>query len=220
MKKIILLLLCLFLSILTLAGCSRDSEPFTEKDYTADGEKITEVYIDVRDRAIKVSLSADDQIHMKYFENATEYYNISVSDNVLTMRAENDKDWTDYLGGKSISDSRTIILQVPEKLLTVLDLSTTNEDISLSPITVTNEVSLSSNGGNIIFDKLSVGKAITLNVKNGDITCSVAGSYDDYAILGTIKKGKSNLPGDKADGEKTLHVSANNGDIDIQFISE
>lgn len=34
---------------------------------------------------------------------------------------------------------------------------------------------------------------------------------------GLGKKGESNLPGDKDDGEKALRVSCNNGDVDIAF---
>lgn len=34
---------------------------------------------------------------------------------------------------------------------------------------------------------------------------------------GLGKKGESNLPGDKEDGEKALRVSCNNGDVDIAF---
>ena len=53
MKRIILFALCLLLGILALTGCSGNSEPFYEKDYTADGGEIKEIHIDVRDRRIE-----------------------------------------------------------------------------------------------------------------------------------------------------------------------
>ncbi len=220
MKRIILFALCLLLGILALTGCSGNSEPFYEKDYTADGGEIKEVHIDVRDRCIEVALSEDNNIHIQYAENTKEYYNISVSDNVLTMKAESSKDWTDYVGGKGGPGSRTILLQLPDGLLSVLNLSTTNEDISIASATVTGDVSLFSNGGNITFENLNVGNTITLDVKNGDISGSIIGSYDDYSILCTIKKGECNLPTGKQNGKKTLNVSANNGDVAVEFVSE
>ena len=69
----------------------------------------------------------------------------------------------------------------------------------------------------IAFETLDVGSALTLSAKNGDISGAVAGSYDDFSIQTEIKKGESNLPGDKDDGEKALRVSCNNGDVDIAF---
>lgn len=64
------------------------------------------------------------------------------------------------------------------------------------------------------------GSAVTLNGKKGDIAGTISGSYDDFAIQSEIKKGESNLPGDKDSGEKTLNVSCNNGNISIDFKTE
>ena len=43
--------------------------------------------------------------------------------------------------------------------------------------------------------------------------------YDDFVIQSEIKKGKSNLPDNKDDGEKALNVSSNNGNVDIMFVN-
>lgn len=221
MKKIAALLMCLILGAACLTGCANNDEAFIQKSYTTDGEQVTEVHIDVKDRQIEVMLSTDNQIHIDYFENSKEYYNISVSDNhTLTMTTATDKDWTDYIGVKSATDSRKISLQLPATLLATLNLSTTNGDISLPELTVTDNLSLSSHGGNIVFDKLAVGNSIQLNAKNGDISGTIMGSYEDYAISCDIKKGESNLPSSKENGTKTLTVSNNNGNIGITFVNE
>ncbi len=86
-------------------------------------------------------------------------------------------------------------------------------------MTVTESVSISSNGGNITFENLDVGNTIYLNVKNGDISGTVIGSYDDFTIQAESKKGKCNLPECKEGGEKTLNVFSNNGDVNIEFIN-
>lgn len=59
-----------------------------------------------------------------------------------------------------------------------------------------------------------------LTVKNGDIKGTVTGSCDDFSISSEIKKGESNLPDHKDGGEKTLNVSGNNGDVNIEFVNE
>ena len=170
MRKIVLSVLCLLVSVFTLAGCSNNSEPFEEKTYTPDTQ-ISEINLDVRDREIEVALSSDEQVYIQYSENSKEYYEIAVSDeNVLTMTSASDKEWTDYIGGKASAEARKILLQIPDTLLENLTLSTT--------------------------------------------------SYDDFAIQTEIKKGDSNLPDNKTDGTKTLNVSSNNGDINIEFVKE
>ncbi len=220
MKKVISLALCLVLSSFLLVGCSENSEPFEEKNYTPDTQ-IKGFNLDVRDREIEVSLSGDEQVHIKYYENSKEYYDISVSDeNVLTMTIASNKDWTDYIGGKPSAENRKILLQIPDALLDTLTLSTTNEDIILSAFAVTGSINMSSNGGNIIFGNLDVGNALYLSVKNGDISGTVIGSYEEFAIQSELKKGESNLPGNKDSGEKTLNVSSNNGDVNIEFVNE
>lgn len=220
MKKIILLVLCLGLSCLILAGCSGSGEQFEEKSYTPDTQ-ITEINLDVQDREIEASISEDDRIHIGYFESAKETYEIAVSDeNVLTMTSVSDKDWTDYIGGKPSAENRKISLQIPDGLLDSITLSTTNEAISLPKLAVTESISVSSNGGDIVFENLNVGNALNLTVKNGDISGMIAGSYDDFSIRSEVKKGESSLPENKDGGEKTLNVSANNGDVNIEFAPE
>ena len=217
MKKTITLAVSLILSIFLLAGCSGSSEPMEAKSYTAE-EPIQEIQLDVQDREITVEPSQDEHVHILYFENSKEFYEISVSDgNVLTMASATDKSWTDYIGGKPSAEDRKITLQIPEGQLEALTLSTTNEDILLPDLTVSGSVRLSVNGGNISFETLDVGSALTCTAKNGDITGKLIGSYDDFAIQTEHKKGESNLPEQKEGGEKTLDVSCNNGDIQITF---
>ncbi len=220
MKKIISIVLCLVLGSFVLAGCANNSEPFEGKIYTPDTQ-ITGINLDVQDREIEVLLSEDEQVHIEYSENSKEYYDISVfEENILTMVSTSDKEWTDYIGGKPSTEARKISLQIPNEMIENLTLSTTNEDISLPFTPVTKSINLSSNGGNITFENLNAGNAINLTVKNGDISGTIAGSYDDFAIQSEIKKGESNLPDNKDGGEKTLNVSGNNGDINIEFVSE
>ena len=220
MKKLVSLVLCLTLGCFILSGCSDVGEPFEDRTYTPE-EKVSGVSIDVRDREIEVEPSADGQVHIFYSENSEEYYDIAVSgDGMLTMTGASGKDWTDYIGGKAPADDRRILLQVPDGILDSLALSTTNEDITLPELAVAGSISLTSNGGDIAFENLSVGSALTLNVKNGDISGAVAGGYDDFAIHTEIKKGKSSLPDSKDGGEKTLTVSCNNGDVNIELTGE
>ncbi len=139
---------------------------------------------------------------------------------MLTMASASNKEWTDYIGTKPSAEDRKISLQIPDALLENLTLSTTNEDITLPALAVTGSINVSSNGGNITFGNLEVGSALTLDVKNGNISGAVVGGYDDFSIHCESKKGENNLPDDKEGGEKTLTVSSNNGNVNIEFVNQ
>lgn len=217
MKKIIALILSVLTVATVFVGCTAKSEPFAEKSYSSKDEKITELCVDVRDRQIEVTESADEQIHIDYYENSKETLDISVSDGVLNVKSVVNKEWKDFVGGKASAENRKIFVQVPNELLKSLKITTTNEDITVAPLEFAEDVVLNNNGGNISFKAVEAGNSITLDVKNGDIAGDIAGSYDDYAITCNIKKGETNLPLDKRNGGKKLNVTANNGDVTVEI---
>lgn len=222
MKKIISFALCLVLSNFVLLAWAENNELnviFKEKIYTPNTQ-ISELIIDVQDKEIEVSVSKDKQVHIQYSYNDKEYYDISVSGNVLTMTSVTNKKWTDYIGFKTAAKNRKIMLYVPDSILDNLSISTTNDDVLLSALAVKDSIRISTNNGTITFENLHVGNALKLDAKNGNISGTITGSYDDFAIQSTSKKGESNLPKNKSSGNKTLEVSCNNGDITIEFVRE
>lgn len=217
MKKIVCLAISSLLTAAIFTGCTGEKEEYKAYSYTSV-ETVSSVSIDVRDRVIEVSPSEDGKVHIDGFESAKERYDIFVSDDgALTMTINESKEWLDYIGGKAPSDARKITLKVPDGDLNSLSISTTNEDITLAPVNV-GSVTLGSNGGNISFKKLNAESSVTLNAKNGNIGGTIIGSYDDYSVSCSIKKGESNLPAEKEEGTKKLIVSINNGDIDFDFV--
>lgn len=220
MKKIFALMIGAAAMMGLLAGCSNSESSFEAQSYVSS-EPISGVCVDVSDREIEVSLSGDNLVHINYFESDKEYYTISVSDDgILNMTAESGEGISKFFGVKSSGEQNKISLQVPSELLASLEIHTTNEDISVAALSVADKVTLFNNNGDISFDKLTVGNSLKIDNKNGNISGSVVGSYDDFTISSESKKGESNLPDVKEGGTKTLNVANNNGDIDIEFVSE
>lgn len=215
MKKIgsCALLCALLLSL--LSGCA--AETFTEEHYAADPAQISQIQLDLRDRQVEVIASTDGQIHLRYSQSDSEFYRIAEKDGVLTMTSESNRKWYQYFGWKTNETHRIVVLELPPEALGSLAISTTNEDIRVSTLSVSDGISLSANGGNIAFDGLRAEGAISLAVKNGDIQGTILGSYEEYSITCAIKKGESNLASNPNDTGKPLTISANNGDVSIQF---
>ncbi len=221
MKKILLFFIALtnVAIMFTFIGCS-DKGTFEEQLYSSGDTTIKTLNINVSDREIEVVASDDSQIHIEYYESEKEYYDISVSENnELTMNLIYNNEWTDFIGSKSPAEYRKIRIEIPNDLLSGISIKTTNEAVRLSSLSVLESISLDSNGGDLVFEKIEVGKSLNVTAKNGNITGTVIGGWDDFSINCEIKKGDSNLPENKTGGEKSLTANCNNGNIDIDFIA-
>lgn len=220
MKKIFVLMIGAVAAIGLLAGCSNSESSFEAQSYVSS-ESVSGVCVDVSNREVKVSLSSDDLVHIDYFESDEESYTISVSDDgILNMTAENSEGISVFFGVQYSGEQNKISLQVPSDLLASLKIHTTNENISVAALSVADDITFSSNNGDISFDKLTVGNSLRIENKNGNISGSVVGSYDDFTIFTESKKGESNLSVSNEGGAKTPNVTNNNGDIDIAFVNE
>lgn len=200
-------------SLCALVGCSEQT--FTERTFASGEQAVQSVVVDVADRAVEVVASEDGQAHVAGFESEQEYYDITLEGGVLTVKLVQDKEWTDFIGTKPDAQYRALTIALPAGVAS-LTVATTNEDVRLEPLAF-DAVSLSSNGGNLVFEALSAGERISLTAKNGNIEGTIAGGWDDYSIDCTVKKGESSLVS-KEGGAKTLTVDCNNGDVRVQFV--
>lgn len=219
MKKFAVLFVSL-VSVLgfALTGCS-NGDAFTEKTYTSGEIVIEKVTVQVTDRELEVSASEDNQIYIDYFDGEKEHLDISISESKeLKVKLVFDKEWTDFIGTKPSVKYRKIKIKIPDNLIPAFSASTTNENVKITAMSFTDQLDLTNKGGNILFERVNVGKAINLSAKNGNITGSIIGSWDDFSISCKIKKGNCNLPTFKENGIKALSADCNNGDIYIEFI--
>ncbi len=200
-------------SLCALVGCSEQT--FTERTFASGEQAVQSVVVDVADRAVEVVASEDGQAHVAGFESEQEYYDITLEGGVLTVKLVQDKEWTDFIGTKPDAQYRALTIALPAGVAS-LTVATTNEDVRLEPLAF-DAVSLSSNGGNLVFESLSAGESISLTAKNGNIEGTIAGGWDDFSIDCTVKKGESSLVS-KEGGAKTLTVDCNNGDVRVQFM--
>lgn len=217
MKKWSIMAVSLLCTAVFSSGCTKESDAFEAKSYTSEGETITSIRIDVRDKEIQVTASDNEFVHMDYYENDTRYYDISVSDGLLSVTEKSDEGIGKFFGIKSSNQENVLSLQIPESQISDLEIRTSNENISLSDIAVTETISLIDNGGNIFFQNLGSGSDITISNKNGGIGGTILGTYEDYNILCDIKKGDSSLPSKDNGAGKSLYVTNNNGNVEIDF---
>lgn len=201
-----------------LSGCSND-ETFTEKTYLSEENQISSITINVEDRNLEIVASDDNQVSIEYFDSEKQYLDITVSESKeLTVKLTYNKEWTDFIGTKAAAEYRKIKIGIPNNLISSFSATTTNENIKVSSLSFQESVNLNSNGGNVICERVNVGNSINLISKNGNITGTIIGGWDDFSITCKIKKGDCNLPLNKQGGTKSFSADCNNGDINIEFV--
>lgn len=223
MKKIVMkcltLIAVLVTGILVLSGCSTESDIYTESTYVTAAADVETLTVDVNNRIIEIRESEDEQIHLNYFESEKEFYTIEMTDEKeLSMVSTTNKQWPDYIGVNAGPSGKRILVLLPPGMIQNLTLKTSNEDLTLNSLIIPGTISVNVNNGDINIDSLDVGTKAALETKNGDIKGSIIGSYDVFSIQSDVKKGESNLPAKKETGAKALSVSANNGNIAIEFV--
>ena len=182
--------------VFVFSGCSND-QTFEKKNYVLEAVAVNELVINATDREVIVDVSSDNQIHIEYYESEKEYYNITSNNGILTMELLFNKEWTDFIGTKPSKEYRQIKVEIPNNILTSLNIITTNENIELKNVPLFENITLNSNGVNVILERASAGNEINLTAKNGNIEGTIVGSWDEYAIHSEIKKGNNNLPAEK-----------------------
>lgn len=219
MKKLMAVVLGVIVGLMLFAACSGEDaqSSFAQKSYTADAAQVQAIEINVIDRKIEIEPSTDGQIKVDYSESDKEAYDVALDGGTLSIACKNSKEWSDYIGTKPAAEDRTIRLYIPEGVLSSLDIVTTNEDIALPAMVLKDSLHVDVNNGSINLERLDVGSAVSLSAKNGSVTGTIVGGYDDFTVTSNIKKGESNLPEQAGNGTKTLDVSVNNGDIALQL---
>lgn len=76
------------------------------------------------------------------------------------------------------------------------------------------EMSLSSNGGDLLFEKLN------LKNKNGTVKRSIIGNELDFSIHSKVKKSKRSIKSNNGNKEKPFHLIENNSEVNVEFTKE
>lgn len=196
----------LFMS-LSLSSCQNE-EVFEEKTFEINNEEVENLSINITNRHFEINESKDQNIYFSYFDSnkeVVEFFKNEESD-LFEVSLSQNKKWSDFIGVKSSIDYRKVIISIPNKSLYDLSISTTNENIKINQMSFLDELSISTNNGDIELSNVNCEKTIILDSKSDSIN-------------GSIKKRNTNLPTLKEDGEKTLRVNANNGDINLSFVN-
>ncbi len=224
MKKLYLLLTIMMFS---LVGCSQEDDSIQTKSYTSK-EQVNSIKISEVDANTKLTVSTDNDIHVKYWEGDHDKYKIEVENNKLLVEKveSNNEDL-------NLTDKTTEI-QIPSKIYKNIDIKNLNGDIDVESIKGESMILYSTNGnievektnndkldiksenGDISIDSIE-GKDINLYDNNGNISGDINAKEDEFDIRSKVENGENNLVNQINNKDKKLTVQNNCGDVEIQF---
>jgi len=208
---IVTLALVIFISACsTNSNSQKDATSFEEKNYAIEADKVTQISLSDKGRTVELVESPDNKIHIKYFENNKEFYDVKVTDeNELVMKLATDKNWKDYVGLDTDKEHRIVQIAVPNGINSDFNILTSKGNIVLSKINIGGSVEAATSDGKIEVTNVTVHDNLKLTTKNDDIiltAANTAGSIDAAISNGNIKL-------EKAAVDDTLKLTTKNGDI-------
>ncbi len=175
---------------------------YEEKTYQSN-RNVKAITINDSNTDVKVIVSADNKLHMTYYENEHTYYEISEDNNMLTVEKKSTRRWYNNLFNFKF-EKTTLLITVPSDFNGELSVKTSNNSITVTDIN-TEEMLLRSSNGKIEAANIKVSGKL-------DVSTSNAGIYiSDSAISGDVVSRTSNgkIEFDKVECENAKADSSN-----------
>ena len=126
---------------------------YEEKHYVKLADNIKSINIDVISDDVTVEPNDSDNIEISYYDSHISQYKITDNDSTLTIKEQDDNILK--LNFNFIIKRKNLIIKVPKKLISELELHNTVGNVKLSDLNLTN-VKITSNVGNIKLEKLNI----------------------------------------------------------------
>ncbi len=172
-----------------------DTEPaYVSDTYTASGAT-KEIIIEEYDADIKLNLSKDEKVHIKYYENGIRVYDITDVSGIVTVTSKQESNFI----GISVS-TPTVTVSLPEGFGGAIKISNqagniTADDITAAAISAETEngyirvsgtvtsgnLELETDNGNIELYNINSTGTVKLLTDNGNLFVQKLNAYDMYA---------------------------------------
>lgn len=176
---------------------------YEEKQYST---KNTNQDISIKDhnKSVSVGLSSDDQIHLTYYENTKEHYEINDQAS-LTIESKRDYRWYDFIFSMNFQ-SPTITILLPANYAGNLNIKTSNAQITIDSVTL-KQLHATTSNGYMRLKNVTGAEHVTLRTTNNGI------EMQDVDLSGTLKSetsnGSINLKGVSAQNLESTTTNSN-----------
>lgn len=209
-----LMLVGIIILTCALAVCGFDFRKLSTVEYKDSSfsfdEKVENISVNVFTSNILLLASSDDTVKVELHEYVKEPHAVTVSEGVLRIESEDQREWTDYVGINF--DSPKIKIYLPESQYKNLSIENFTGDIEVSSDLSFKDVKVKNVTGDMRFFAESSGD-ITIDLTSGDvfISGSTLGNINVTQTTGDIEISGVSCT--------NLDIENTTGDIDLDYVT-
>ena len=152
---------------------------YDEKHYVKLADNIKSINIDAINDDVTVEPNDSDNIEISYYDSHISQYKITDNDSTLTIKEQDDNILK--LNFNFIIKRKNLIIKVPKKLISELELRNTVGNVKLSDLNLTN-VKITSNVGNIKLEKLNITNLFIENTAGNTVVANINSEDGEFNI--------------------------------------
>jgi DUF4097 and DUF4098 domain-containing protein YvlB len=184
---------------------------YAEKSFVST-RTVSGIVIDDNDLSIKIVVSNDDNVHISYYENDKEHYEIKQSDiGTLSVIKHNMRKWYDYLFNISFQTTN-LTVAVPSRFLGNLSAESSNGRIDCIGVNAADMILTTSNGKITVSNLMASGKLEASTSNADDILSNVTVSGN---VACDTSNGKISLENVKG---KNINARTSNGAVALKSV--
>ena len=186
---------------------------YEEKTAEFKVDSVKAITVDTSNRRIEVVESTDDLIHITYYENEYETFNIENSQSgSLTVIMKVTRDWFSWYDFSfDFTDTATIIA-IPDSFSGEINLETSNGSISVSKMKLMDKLQVDTSNGAVDMEEVTA-QEVDVTSSNGAITLSEVTTAE---LKVKTSNGRITVSDTTVDGETYLKTS--NASIEVEEI--
>lgn len=187
------------------------SVKYSQKDYSSLQE-ITQIEVNDRNMAVDVVPSPDSQVHITYYENKNNTYQISENNGRLQVY-KNVKRASNWLSFGVNLQRVHLTIQIPANFAGSIDLSSTNSKIWVSGVSA-KDLTINTTNGVIDIEQLAVAENLVCDTTNAKI-----GLDQVSAASVTVTATNGVLELEEIAAGDTIKARTTNGKIEVSDLS-
>ena len=201
---LVLLGVILAVTAISMGGITTKSlstgKPYEEKVYTYDSDKVKKLSVSDVSNEIVVTGSSQSGITIKCYENDTDYYKISLTDdgNLSVVRQISNRWYENINIGLNIREDK-LTITVPSDLAAAIDITSVSSKANLSNLDKAEKLSVKTTSGNIRLNKISSSGNMSLDSVSGNIeldSVKIDGILNLKTTSGKIETSFADISGD------------------------
>lgn len=159
----LLIVLGAFLGACTFSGKEKTSQ------MTYVGIGITALDIVEISHAVHVIASADDKVHVTYFDNEKKHYSFHEAGGKLTIAYDDQLPWYMRIFNFDMKTDEALTVAVPQRTINALNAKTVNGNITATSVELTGALTFRTTNGQMTLEAVRVNGGISMSSTNGGI---------------------------------------------------